>query len=175
MQGEEESLLKAHTEEEKEKREYEKEDVEKEKIKEDKEAKPSEEKSNSSPQSTNKPPSYARPPPSETRTHAPHHEKKSASKFTNRALFKKLTLILISTSAVGGFFDFLTKVANDVGREIEVGFEKLGESIDKEVHNRNTEGERHFQEQFQLPSNERLLGGGHNGLILLILTSKSIY
>jgi len=81
MQGEEESLLKAHNEEEKEKREYEKEDVEKEKIKEDKEAKPSEEKTNSSPQSTNKPPSYARPPPSETRTHAPHHEKKSASKF----------------------------------------------------------------------------------------------
>jgi len=55
--------------------------------------------------------------------------------------------------------DWVAKVATDVTQELEVGFEKLTESIDKELHNRNVEGERHFQEEFQLPSTERLLGG----------------
>lgn len=58
----------------------------------------------------------------------------------------------------GGFLDFLAKVATDVSQELEIGFTKLNETIDKELHNRNVEGERHFQEEFHLPSTERLLG-----------------
>jgi len=57
-----------------------------------------------------------------------------------------------------GFLSYLGKVAEDVGREITVGLAKLEESVEKEVHSMNQEGEKSFQREFGLPQTERLLG-----------------
>lgn len=40
-----------------------------------------------------------------------------------------------------------------------MGLAKLEESVEKEVHAMNQEGEKSFQKEFGLPQTERLLGG----------------
>ncbi len=50
-------------------------------------------------------------------------------------------------------------MANDIGRGVSNGLIQLEEKIEKEVHTINANGERSFQEDFQFPNTERLLGG----------------
>eukprot|EP01087_Luapelamoeba_hula_P014572 TRINITY_DN4295_c0_g1_i4.p1 TRINITY_DN4295_c0_g1~~TRINITY_DN4295_c0_g1_i4.p1 ORF type:complete len:352 (+),score=100.43 TRINITY_DN4295_c0_g1_i4:85-1140(+) len=61
-------------------------------------------------------------------------------------------------AAFGGLMNWVSRVAEDVTKEVERGIDSLQESIEKEVHQRNADGERDFWKLFNLPETERLLG-----------------